>query len=157
MGKAWFSAVILLAGCQAENVPVEQAPPPPPIEVVAVIVEVVIPAAPPTPRFVIDNIMNLAPDTVQNILGEPSLNRAEKDVRVWLYKNSECILHLYFYPNDNGDFRLDYVETMAVDLSADNPTVSPNACLDSHVIPTGDPQPSYPGTNTDPQLDKLGN
>lgn len=138
MRKACFLLTLLLAGCQTDSPPVV-SPPPPVVEVVDVIVEPVI-AEPAKPRFIIENIMNLAPDTLQNILGEPSLKRMEKHVRVWLYKNGECILHLYFYPNDNGDFRLDYVETSAVDLSADNPTVSPNACLDSHVRPTEDPE-----------------
>ncbi len=158
MRKSGFLLLILLQGCQDAAVPVEPTPPPPPpvIEEVEIIPEPVIPE-PPKPRFIIENIMNLTPDTLQNILGEPSLKRTEKDVRVWLYKNSECVLHLYFYPNDNGDFRLDYVETGAVDINADNPTVSPNACLDSHLIPEeiiGDPQPSYPGTDTGLQPDR---
>lgn len=161
-----FFLVIILTGCQGKAAPVEQAPPPEPvIEEVEVIVEPDIPE-PPKPRFVIENIMNLAPDTLQNILGEPSLKRTEKDARVWLYRNSECILHLYFYPNENGDFRLDYVATAALDQTADNPTVSPNACLDSHVIPENiipdidikaDPQPSYPGTDTGLQPDRSDN
>ena len=66
-------------------------------------------------------------------------------------------LHLYYYPSDNGDFRLDYVETMAADMTADNPTVSPNACLSSHVTPIEGPQPSFPDMGTDLQLDRLGN
>ncbi len=156
MRKAYLLLVLLLGGCQGENTPVEVAPPPPVIEEVEVIEEPVIPE-PPKPRFVIENIMNLAPDTLQNILGEPSLKRQEREARVWLYQNAECILHLYFYSNENGDFRLDYVDTEAVNLHANNPTVSPNACLDSHVIPEEiieDPQPSYPGTDRDIQPGK---
>lgn len=156
MRKIWILSVILIAGCQGQQAPVEQTPPPPIVEEVEVIVEPVIPV-PPKPRLIIENIMNLTPDTVQKILGEPSLIRTEKGVRVWLYKNSECVLHLYYYPSDNGDFRLDYVETMAADMTADNPTVSPNACLSSHVIPTEGPQPSFPDMGTDLQLDRLGN
>jgi len=160
-----FLLVILLGGCQAETAPVEQAPPPlaPVLEEVDVITEPVIPV-PPKPRFIIENIMNLAPDTLQNILGEPSLRREERGAQVWLYRNAECIMHLYFYPNENGDFRLDYVATAAADQTADNPTVSPNACLDSHVIPEDitedvieDPEPSYPGTNTGLQPDMSDN
>lgn len=153
--------VILVGGCQAAKEPEVQAPPPPEpvVEKVVIVVESVV-EEPPKPRFVIDNIMNLAPDTLKNILGEPSLKRKERDARVWLFSNHECLLHLYFYPNDNGDFRLDYVETAAVDLTADNPTVSPNACLDSHVIPeepTEAPQPSSLGTDINPQPDRSDN
>lgn len=100
----------------------EEDPPSEPVEVV-----------PPKPRFVMENIMNLAPGTLRNILGKASLVRKEKDVEVWLYQNQECTLHLYFYPNENDDMRLDYVETSGLGLSSENPTVSPNACLDSHV------------------------
>ena len=89
--------------------------------------------------------------------GTPSLKRTEKDVRVWLYQNAECILHLYFYPNENGDFRLDYVEAAAADLTSDNPTVSANACLDSLVVVTGDQPLSSPGTGTGPQPDRSDN
>jgi len=144
--------VLLLSGCQATNTPpVEQAPV---SESLPVTVPKVVPVAPPPPkpRFIIDNIMNLAPETIRNILGQAALIRKEKNARVWLYRNSECRLHLYFYPDDNGDFRLNYVETTAVDISAANPTVSPNACLDSFVIP--DQQPSYPDTGTDPLPDR---
>ncbi|PCI51682.1 MAG: hypothetical protein COB49_01100 [Alphaproteobacteria bacterium] len=160
MREICILAVILLAGCQGDPVPVEQAPPViEPVEViieeVEVLTEPVVPE-PPKPLFVMANIINLAPGTLQNILGEPSLKRVEKGARVWLYKNSECVMHLYFYPDENGDFRLDYVATAAADQTADNPTVSANACLDSHVIVTEDPQPSYPGTNTDLQPDRSG-
>ncbi len=151
--RRFIFCVLLLGGCQATNTPpVEQTPPP------EVVPEQVMPEVAPVkpspskPRFIIDNIMNLAPETIRNILGQAALIRKEKNVRVWLYRNSECRLHLYFYPDDNGDFRLNYVETTAVDISAANPTVSPNACLDSFVIP--DQQPSYPDTDTDPQPDR---
>ncbi len=152
-----FPAVLM--GCQANIEPIEQLPPPVQ-ETVTVIEEPVVEEVvkrPPAPRFIIENIMNLTPDTLQNILGLPSLKRVEGDVRVWLYRNSQCVLHLYFYPDDNGDSRLDYVATEAVNPLADNPTVSPNACLDSHVIPTEGPQPSYPDTNTDLQPDRSDN
>ncbi len=163
--------VFLLWGCQATNAPEVESPTlTPPVAPIPQVVEVVevrpepIVIAPSKPRFVIETIMNLAPATLLNILGNPSLKRKEKDVRVWLYKNKECVLHLYFYPNENGDFRLDYVETTGVDLSADNPTVSPNACLTSHVIPEMNgpdiiegPESSSSDTDTDPQPDKSGN
>ena len=156
MHKFWILAPIFLAGCQAGGALEDQAPPAPIIAEEPVLAEPVI-ILPPKPRFVIDNIMNLAPDTLENILGTPSLKRTEKDVRVWLYQNAECILHLYFYPNENGDFRLDYVEAAAADLTSDNPTVSANACLDSFVVATGDQPLSSLGTDTGPQPDRLDN
>lgn len=128
--------VMLLGGCQMENTAELQVPPVSEPIIEAPVVEVEQrPQVSLKPRFVIESIMGLAQDTLQNILGEPSLKRHERDVRVWMYRNEECVLHLYFYSNENGDFRLDYVEAGAVDLSADNPTVSSEACLDSHVVP----------------------
>ncbi len=150
---------VFLMGCQANIEPVEQLPPPVQ-ETVTVIEEPVIEEvveSPPAPRFIIENIMNLTPDTLQNILGEPSLKRVEGDVWVWLYRNSQCVLHLYFYPDDNGDSRLDYVAAEAVNPMAENPTVSPNACLDSLIPPEAGPLSSYPDTNTGLQPDRSDN
>ena len=161
-----FLLGVVLSGCQTVAPPKSQTPPSPESVVESVTEPVVQIAAeavveePVKPRFVVENIMNLAPDTLQNILGKPSLKRVERDARVWLYRNDECVLHLYFYPDDNGDFRLDYVETAAVDMTADNPTVSPGACLDSHVTSEdiiGGPQPSSADKDTDPQPDRSDN
>jgi len=132
MHKIFVLMAMLLGACQSSHIPVEQAPP------LAQIVEKPTlnpdpPPAPPKPRFVVATIMDLAPDTLRNILGAPRLKRTERDAEVWLYRNGECAMHLYFYPNDNGDYRLNYVETEATDPAAANPTVSPNACLDSFV------------------------
>jgi len=157
-----FLAVIFLGGCAAQQPPVVEVPPLTRsivMEDKAVMVDPVVEVA-PKPRFVVENIMNLAPGTLRNILGNPSLERKEKGVQVWLYTNAECVLNLYFYPDDNGDFRLDYVATEATDPTAENPTVSPNGCLDSHVVPEGpiaDPEPSSLDKNIDPQPDRLDN
>ncbi len=160
-----------LAGCQTPEKPVEQAPPP--IAAAEEAPEEPIVMTPPGPRFVMANIMGLAPDTLLDILGEPSLKRRDREAEVWLYGNSECRLHLYYYPDDNGDFRLDYAATAAADPAAENPTVSPNACLNSFVIPDSlvipekpvpgpiipelDQEPSYPGRGIDPLPDMSDN
>ncbi len=162
---------IFLAGCQTPENPVEQAPLP--IAAAAEAPEEPIVIIPQGPRFIMENIMGLAPDTLLNILGEPSLKRREREAEVWLYGNSECRLHLYYYPDDNGDFRLDYAAAAAADPAAENPTVSPNACLNSFVIPDSlvipekqlpvliipklDQEPSYPGMGIDPLPDMSDN
>ncbi|MCF6216383.1 MAG: hypothetical protein L3J58_09435 [Emcibacter sp.] len=156
---------IFLAGCQTPEKPIEQAPPP--IAAAEEAPEEPIVITPPRPRFIMENIMGLTPDTLLNILGEPSLRRHEREAEVWLYGNSECRLHLYYYPDDNGDFRLDYVAAAAADPAAENPTVSPNACLNSLVIPEKqlpdliipelDQEPSYPGMGIDPLPDMSDN
>jgi len=131
-------ACLLLWGCGAGQVPETSAPPEgvaeekPPVPVSETIPEP-IPAEPPKAQFAISTLIGLGPETVKNILGEPALLRLEKQAEVWLYRNVECVMHLFFYDNENGDPRLDYLETSALDLTAENPTVSPVACLNSHV------------------------
>ncbi|MCF8473214.1 MAG: hypothetical protein K9G26_00845 [Emcibacter sp.] len=127
--------IVMLWGCQTTNAPNPQDGdvPIPASALPAETMNSPLIDEPVSPRFLMENMMNLAPETVQNILGEPSLIRTEKDVHVWLYHNTECVLHLYFYPNDNGDYRLDYTETAGIGLKSLNPTVSPNACLDSFI------------------------
>ena len=164
-----FLGILMLAACQQKVGPMDQAPLPPASAVDEaadpVKAEEPVVIEPPKPRFMIENILGLAPDTLRKILGEPSLLRQEKDAEVWLYRNGECVMHLFFYPDDNGDYRLDFVEAQGIDLSADNPTVSPNACLDSHVLNSEAAQeagsaisrePSSPAKGTDPQTDRSG-
>tara|TARA_R110002073_G_scaffold198780_3_gene357958 strand:+ start:5905 stop:6345 length:441 start_codon:yes stop_codon:yes gene_type:complete len=138
-------SVGFLAACQKASAPVVETAPPAPVVIEAQTpppVEIA-----PEPRFVIDNIMNLARGTLRDILGDASLVRKEKDAEVWLYRNDHCVMHLYFYPNDNDDYRLEYVNTRGVGLSLDNPTVSPNACLDSHLLAA----PQTPGGKAVPE------
>lgn len=153
MRYVFLLGLILLSGCETADAPVRETPlpvveaeTPPPEEAPEVV-------TPDPPRFVIETILNLAPHTLQTILGIPSLVRREQKAEVWLYRNSECVMHLYFYPNDNGDLRLEYVETAARNPAAVNPTVSSNACLDSHVLaeeaaPEITPELSFPDSGT---------
>ncbi|WP_321394472.1 hypothetical protein [Emcibacter sp.] len=126
-----------------------------------------VPEPEPDPLFRVENIIGLSPLTVEGILGPAEVVRHEKDARIWMYKNSDCVIHLYFYENELGDLTLDYVDSLAADLSSPNPTVSSDACLDSFVIEDGalptlpeediSPQsPSYPYSGTDPQPDRPG-
>ena len=157
MQKFLLTFILCLAGCQSPERPPLQALPvvePEPVveEAPPALAEPVIEEE-PAPRFVIENILTLTPLTVRDILGPATLIRREKDVRVWMYHNSECVLHLYFYPDDNGDFRLDYVDARGASGTTVNPTVSPNACLDSHVIP----EPSSPEKHINPPPDRSDN
>ncbi len=123
----------------------------------------------PEPLFRVENIIGLSPQTVEEILGPAEIARREKDARVWMYKNADCVIHLYFYENELGDMTLDYVDSLAADLTAPNPTVSADACLDSFVKDDGatpalssgaetpdeeavsHQEPSLPYSDTDPQ------
>ena len=143
-------SVLLVAGCggAGDEPPVSEVPPEEPAPEAAV--QVAVPEPEPEPLFRIENIVGLSPHTVEDILGAPEVVRHEKDARVWMYKNSNCVIHLYFYENELGDLVLDYVDSMAADLSAPNPTVSGDACLDSFVIKR-EMLPEAPARKINPQ------
>ena len=143
-------SVILIAGCGGAGTepPVSEAPPPDQVQEAELPVPA--PEPEPEPMFRIENIVGLSPHTVEEILGPAQVVRREKDARVWMYKNSNCVVHLYFYENELGDMVLDYVDTMAADLSAPNPTVSGDACLDSLVVKR-ERLPQAPARKVSPQ------
>ncbi|WP_138380848.1 hypothetical protein [Luteithermobacter gelatinilyticus] len=147
-----------LAGCAADRAETVSAPAPVP-ETLQAAVPSVTQEPDPAPLFGLENILGLTPATIEVIFGEPDLRRREKQAEVWMYKSPQCISHLFFYENENGDLQLDYVNSHAVDLQSVNPTVSPDACIDSHVdkerLKAGNftlPQrPSSGDNGTDPQ------
>ncbi len=97
-----FSGLILVSCTEPQKL--VKTPPPAPVEVIIV-------AKPPEPRFKMSNIMGLERNTVENILGQPSLKRVEKEAEVWLYDNQFCNAHVYFYEDDNSAMHVQYVET----------------------------------------------
>ncbi|MBL4603256.1 MAG: hypothetical protein JKY84_10945 [Emcibacteraceae bacterium] len=101
-------SVLLLAACGPEQ---KLADTPPPAPVVVPEPTIAEKPKPAEPAFQMSNIMGLQKDSVEKILGEPSLKRVEKAAEVWLYDNQFCNAHIYFYENDNSDMHVEYVET----------------------------------------------
>jgi hypothetical protein len=103
-----LSCFLLLVACDPKKTVVDSAPPAP-----EAVPEPQIAAKPDPaePRFQMSNIMGLTINTVENILGEPSLKRVENQAEVWLYDNQFCNAHVYFYENDNSDLQVEYIET----------------------------------------------
>ncbi len=100
----FLAGVFILTACQPTTKVVD-IPPPAPVAVVS-------PAPkPPEPRFKMSNIIGLEKTTVENIMGQPSLKRIEKEAEVWLYDNQFCNAHVYFYEDDNSDMHAEYIET----------------------------------------------
>ena len=105
----YLSVLLLVAACGPEEQQVVDTPPPAPAEVPEpVIAEKPEPAE---PQFQMNTILGLATNSVEQILGDPSLKRIESAAEVWLYDNQFCNAHVYFYENDNGDLQVEFIET----------------------------------------------
>ena len=72
-------SALLLAACGPEQKPVDTPPPAPVVPPEPIIIEKPKPAE---PAFQMSNIMGLQKNSVENILGAPSLKRVEKAAEV---------------------------------------------------------------------------
>lgn len=128
--------VLLMSACTAEKKPAEVTPSAPAVVKVEVM-PVLDAALEREPRFFLSQLDGLAPATVMEIMGTPVLRRKEKEAEVWLYKNNSCAMHLYFYDDENGDLRVDYVETKDHSGLAGRESQAGDFCVTSHL-----PEPS---------------
>ena len=103
-----ISVVLMVSACGPEKEVVDTPPPAPEITPEPEIVEKPKPAE---PQFKMNNILGLTKNSVEQILGNPSLRRVENKAQVWLYDNQFCNAHVYFYENDNGDLNVEFIET----------------------------------------------
>lgn len=101
-----LGSMFILAAC-APSSKIADIPPPAPEPVV----EITPAPKKPEPRFKMSNIMGLEKNTVENIMGAPSLKRIEKEAEVWLYDNQFCNAHVYFYEDENSDMYVEYIES----------------------------------------------
>ena len=103
-----LSVVLMISACGPEKGVVDTPPPAPAVAPEPIIAEKLKPAE---PQFQMTNILGLTTNSVEQILGDPSLRRVENTAEVWLYDNQFCNAHVYFYENDNGDLNVEYIET----------------------------------------------
>lgn len=103
-----ISAILMVAACGPEKQVVDTQPPAPEVTPEPEIIEKPTPAE---PQFKMNNILGLTTNSVEQILGDPSLRRVENTAEVWLYDNQFCNAHVYFYENDNGDLNVEFIET----------------------------------------------
>lgn len=148
--RGWLVALLLVGACTQDAPPPEVVPPAP--VVLEIMEPVVVPVIEPKPRFFLTQLMGLAPQTVEGILGTPLLRHKEKEAEVWLYKNAFCALHLYSYENENGDLRVDYVESTGHSGLPGRADQATDFCITSHL-----PEPSSGQSDTDLPPGTLGN
>jgi len=103
-----ISVVLMVCACGPEKEVVDI---PPPVPEVTPEPEIVEKPKPAEPQFKMNNILGLTTNSVEQILGNPSLRRVENTAEVWLYDNQFCNAHVYFYENDNGDLNVEFIET----------------------------------------------
>lgn len=101
----FVTGLFILTACEPTKKVVDVPPPAPSVAPVAPALNV------PEPRFQMRNIIGLEKDTVENIMGQPSLKRIEKEAEVWLYDNQFCNAHVYFYEDDNSEMHAEYIES----------------------------------------------
>ena len=90
----------------------------------------------PSSRITPEQIVGLSPLTIENIFGPPTFRRQDQRVWVWQYVSPDCVMHVYLYENKAmRSYQVDHIEMHGRDLSAPNPTVSPEACVASHLRP----------------------
>ncbi|MFN4281869.1 MAG: hypothetical protein ACK4NA_04420 [Alphaproteobacteria bacterium] len=105
----------------AEASPQRQAalpPSPPPRE---------LPPEPPK----LEELRGLNAGELTQLLGKPTLLRAEATAQMWQYRGESCVLHLFLYPAGGaaGEARVSYVEARPRQTGAPAVTAGPSECL----------------------------
>ena len=90
-------------------------------------VETYAPPAPSAPAFALTDILGAAPDSVDALLGAPTLVRREGSGEYRRYTLSTCTLIVILYPDDQGNARAAHVDATAKNAADIKPDV--NACL----------------------------
>lgn len=90
-------------------------------------------------------LMGLAPDAVNRLLGQPSLLRSEPPAQVWQYKKADCVLDIFLYVGETkpGNMRVTYYEIRGSKASYKGIRACFAAILESHMPETAAPPLSY--------------
>jgi hypothetical protein len=86
-----------------------------------------VPAKPARP----EDILGLAADAIEKLLGRPELVRRDAPAQVWQYRSASCIVDLYLYP-EKTSYRVAFIE--ARDRSAAR--MAADRCFDSLAKPS---------------------
>ncbi|HEY4134497.1 MAG TPA: hypothetical protein VGO34_04725 [Alphaproteobacteria bacterium] len=63
------------------------------------------------------------------LLGKPTLLRDEPAAQMWQYRSESCVLHLFLYPAQGGEKRVQYAEARSRQIGAPATTTGPSECL----------------------------
>jgi hypothetical protein len=84
--------------------------------------------APPEPPK-LEELRGLNAVQLTALLGKPTLLRDESAAQMWQYRSETCVLHLFLYPAQGGEKRVQYVEARSRQIGAATATTGPNECL----------------------------
>jgi hypothetical protein len=78
-----------------------------------------------------EDVLGLAADALEKLLGRPELVRRDAPAEVWQYRSESCVVDLYLYP-EKTSYRVAFIE--ARDHSA--ASIAPDRCFDSLAKPS---------------------
>ena len=78
-----------------------------------------------------EDVLGLAADALEKLLGRPELVRRDAPAQVWQYRSASCVVDLYLYP-ERASYRVAYIE--ARDRSAAD--MAAQRCFDSLAKPS---------------------
>jgi hypothetical protein len=84
--------------------------------------------SPPEPPK-LEELRGLNAVQLTTLLGKPTLLRDEPAAQMWQYRSETCVLHLFLYPAQGGEKRVQYVEARSRQIGATAATTGPNECL----------------------------
>ena len=85
------------------------------------------PTVPPAPVFAASDIMGAEANSIDALLGAPTLTRQEGDGEYRRYTLSSCTLIVILFPDDAGASRAVHLDAIAQNSQSDKPDL--NACL----------------------------
>ena len=92
-------------------------------------------AAAPTPELTKparpEDVLGLAADALEKLLGRPELVRRDTPAQVWQYRSASCVVDFYLYP-EKTSYRVAFIE--ARDRSA--ASMAADRCFDSLAKPS---------------------
>ena len=78
-----------------------------------------------------EDVLGLAADALEKLLGRPDLVRRDAPAQVWQYRSASCVVDLYLYP-EKTSYRVAFIE--ARDRSA--ASMAADRCFDSLAKPS---------------------
>lgn len=92
------------------------------------------PLAAPVPQYALDDLLQMSPQGLRELLGEPGLLRREGNGQMWRYVGGECVLFLFLYPvgsEETGPAQVTHAEFGARENGAEPETAG---CINALVM-----------------------
>ena len=76
-----------------------------------------------------EELIGLGEAETEGYFGEPSLRRTDQGAQIWQYQADECVLFLFFYPDEDETPRVSYVTSSGARAGQASP--GDQACVDA--------------------------